>query len=318
MGLPAAAWLRAVWTRHRPEAVYVATEGPLGHSAVRVARRLGIRVLSGFHTNFHGYMRHYRMAWLGRVALGYLRHFHNRTDGTLVATADLRDRLRVLGFANLDVLDHGIDTDLFTPERRSAALRTAWDARPGDLVVLHVGRLAPEKNLGLALEAYRAMARTGRGRRCVMVGDGPLRAALARANPDVIFTGVLTGEALATHYASADVFVFPSETETFGNVTLEALASGLALVAYDHAAASVHVHDGVSGVLVPYGDAGAFVAAAAALARSGDRLPAMRGHARAATIPLDWSRVVERFESLLLGPSLSGPEPMVAGKETRR
>jgi hypothetical protein len=121
MGVPAGATLRDEWRRRRPDAVYVATEGPLGYSAVRTARRLGIRVLGGFHTNFHGYLRHYHAAWLQHVALGYLRHVHNLMDGTIVATADLRRRLQGLGFTNLQVLGRGVDTQRFRPERRCGA-----------------------------------------------------------------------------------------------------------------------------------------------------------------------------------------------------
>jgi glycosyltransferase involved in cell wall biosynthesis len=308
MGLPAGRALRAAWTRQRPDAIYVATEGPLGYSAVRAARRLGIRVVSGFHTNFHGYMRHYRAAGLQRLAFAYLRHVHNLTDGTLVATPELAAELRGHGFDNLAVLGRGVDTRLFSPDRRSPSLRASWGASANDLVVLHVGRVAPEKNLALVVEAYRAMAATGRASRCVIVGDGPLRPALQRANPDLIFTGVLTGEQLAAHYASADVFVFPSETETFGNVTLEALASGLAVVAYDYAAAGVHIAHGASGVLARRGDVGAFVAQARGLVRSRERLDEMRGRARAAMGRVDWRRIVERFERLLTGPSCHDAE----------
>lgn len=301
MGLPAGRGLHDGWTRHRPDAVYVATEGPLGYSAVRTARRLGIPAFSGFHTNFHGYMRHYGAAWLQAVALGYLRHFHNQTSGTIVATNELRDRLAALGFDNLHVLGRGVDAELFTPERRSTALRASWGVKPHEAVLLHVGRLAPEKNLTLVVDVYQSLLRHGHAVRCVLVGHGPLRATLERQHPDVIFTGVLTGQALAAHYASADVFVFPSETETFGNVTLEALASGLAVVAFDYAAGRAHITHGESGLLVPCGDRDAFVARAATLVGSPSWLAEIRRHARASIARVAWTQVVERFESILTG-----------------
>src|SRR5439155_728251 len=263
IGLPAAGALRRHWTRHRPDVVYVATEGPLGWSAVRAATRLRLPVVSGFHTNFHSYAKHYHAGWIVRVVAGYLRRFHNRTTATVVATADLRARLNALGFTNLSVLGRGVDSGLFTPERRCAALRAAWGVSEHDTVALYVGRIAPEKNLELAVEAYRAMQRVGGARRFVLVGDGPQRAALQKRHPDLVFCGAIIGEQLAAHYASADVFLFPSETETFGNVVLEAMASGLALVAYDYAAARMHVTHGETGVLIPYGQAAAFVAGAA-------------------------------------------------------
>jgi glycosyltransferase involved in cell wall biosynthesis len=301
MGLPAGSALRAAWRRCRPDAVYVATEGPLGWSAVRATAALGIPVHSGFHTNFDRYMRHYGVGWLRGPIVAYLRRFHNATRGTLVATPRLRDELRAAGFERLAVLGRGVDSFRFDPARRSAALRAAWGAAEQDLVVLYVGRLAPEKNVALAVAAYRAMqAAYGGGVRFVVVGDGPLGAALARANPDLVFSGFRTGDDLAAHYASADVFLFPSETETFGNVTLEAMASGLAVVAYDYAAARFHAEHGVTGLLVRPGDARGFVDAAVALTQAPEALTAMRGRARSAMEAVAWPRIVERFEQLML------------------
>jgi glycosyltransferase involved in cell wall biosynthesis len=178
-------------------------------------------------------------------------------------------------------------------------LRAAWGASDHDIVALYVGRIAPEKNLELAVEAYRAMQRVGGARRFVLVGDGPQRAALQKRHPDLVFPGALIGQQLAAHYASADVFLFPSETETFGNVVLEAMASGLALVAYDYAAARMHVTDRETGVLIPYGQAAAFVAGAAQLARSPLRLARMRRRAPASLASVAWPRVIERFEAIL-------------------
>jgi glutamate-1-semialdehyde 2,1-aminomutase len=311
MGLPAGRLVRRRWTVDRPDVVYVATEGPLGWSAVSMARRLGIPVFSGFHTDFPGYARHYRVGWLRPVVFRYLRSFHNRTVGTFVATIDLGDRLRAAGFANVALLGRGVDSDLFTPERRSAALRAARGLGEDGLAALYVGRLAAEKNIGLAVDAYRAMQRSRGGLRFVIVGDGPLRAALQQAHPDLVFCGMRFGQQLAACYASADVFLFPSETETFGNVTLEAMASGLAVVAYDYAAAAMHVRHGETGVLVRRGAAAAFVEGAAALARSPRSIEGMRRQARLHATSVDWHRVVRQFETLLnerrrIGMLLSG------------
>jgi len=313
LGFPAGRLLHGCWTRRRPRAIYVATEGPLGYSAVRTAGRLGIPAVSGFHTNFDGYAKHYGAAALAGPLFSYLRHFHNRTHRTLVPTAELRDRLQALGFQNLRVLHRGVDTELFDPARRSTALREAWGMSPDDLVILHVGRIAPEKNVPLAIDAYRGMQRSSSALRLVIVGDGPLRPALERANPDVIFTGVLGGERLAEHYASADVFLFPSETETFGNVTVEAMASGLAVVAYDYAAARLHIRPGVSGVLVPYGDSRAFVTEAGMLVRRPLALSRMRRRARESMIPLGWGSVVERFEWILSGDECARGDEAIVG-----
>ena len=167
--------------------------------------------------------------------------------------------------------------------------------------MLYVGRVAPEKNLGLAVAAYRAMQRCSASVKFVVVGDGPLRATLQKAHPDLVFCGVHTGAQLAQHYASADVFLFPSETETFGNVTLEAMASGLVVVAYNYAAAHMHVTHGETGVLVPYGEPQAFIDTAVTLACEPQSLDQMRQQARAYVTSVDWQCVVERFVTLLTG-----------------
>ena len=313
VGWPAPGLLQGCWTQHRPDVVYIATEGPLGWSAVRTAQRLRIPVWSGFHTNFHSYARHYRLSWLQPLIFRYLCRFHKRTQGTLVPSVDLRNRLQAVGLPNVSILGRGVDCQLFTPERRCAALRRTWGISERELVVLYVGRLAPEKNLGLAVAAYRAMQRHSASTKFVVVGDGPLRAALHKAHPDLIFCGVHTGTQLAKHYASADVFLFPSETETFGNVTLEAMASGLVVVAYDYAAAHMHVTHGETGVLVPYGEPQAFIDAAVTLACEPQSLAQIRQQARAYATAVDWQSVVERFVTLLTGElGASHPAPVSA------
>jgi glycosyltransferase involved in cell wall biosynthesis len=298
-GLPAGRVLRQRWTAHRPDVVYVATEGPLGWSAMRTARRLGIPVCSGFHTNFHTYSRHYRVGWLRPLILRYLRAFHNRTTGTFVAGRDLCERLKAAGFTNVRVLGRGVDGRLFSPTRRSTALRRSWGVAPDALVILSVGRVAPEKNLAVAIEAYRALQHIVRAVKFVVVGDGPLRATLERDHLDITFCGVQRGEELARHYASADLFLFPSETETFGNVTLEAMASGLPVVAYDYAAAATHIMHGETGLLVAYGDRPAYVRAVCDLARDPQSLRRIGKQAHAYAASVDWPTVVERFGSLL-------------------
>ena len=287
--------------QHRPDVVYIATQGPLGWSALRAARCLEIPVFSGFHTNFHIYSQHYHAGWLRFLILRYLRGFHNRTVGTLVASAELRDRLVAMGFKNVSVFGRGVDSRLFNPEHRSVALRRAWRVGDDDLVVLYVGRVAPEKNLGLAIESYRVMQRVNKAVKFVVVGDGPLRAALQEKHADLLFCGVKKGEELAKYYASADIFLFPSETETFGNVTLEAMASGLAVVAYDYAAARMHITTGETGLLAPCGQPSAFVGAAVKVAREPQSFSKIRQQARERAVTLDWQCVIDRFARIVMG-----------------
>lgn len=294
MGLPAKGLLVEAWSRQRPDVVHIATEGPLGWSALRAARQLALPVTSDFRTNFHAYSAHYGIGWLQRPIVGYLRRFHNRTACTMVPTEALRRDLAELGFERTAVVARGVDTQLFQPARRSDALRARWGLPPGGRAVLCVGRLAPEKNLDTLLDAFGAMRRVDPALRLVLVGDGPLRAALQARCPDAVFAGLRTGEDLATHYASGDLFVFPSLTETFGNVTPEAMASGLPVLAFDYAAAGQLVDSGRNGLLAPFGDRVAFVRQALALAT--DR-SAMGRAARETALGLDWTGIVRQVEA---------------------
>lgn len=295
-GLPAGRRLRALWRRRRPDAIYVATEGPLGWSALRAARALGIPASTGFHTRFDDFARHYGLQALTPLVFGYLRRFHRLGAATFVPTVELADFLAARGFGKVVRLPRAVDTQLFCPTRRDAALRAQWGVAPHQLAVIYVGRIAAEKNLPLAVRSFRAIQQIVPGARYIWVGDGPARMALAAQNPDFAFAGVQRDEALARHYASADLFVFPSLTETFGNVTLEALASGVPTIAFDYGAARTHLTD-ACGRRVAFGDGDAFVDAACDLAVQLDR--GMRKAARAAVAGLDPHSVVESFAEAL-------------------
>jgi glycosyltransferase involved in cell wall biosynthesis len=158
----------------------------------------------------------------------------------------------------------------------------------------------------VAVQAYRAIKRFNDRTRFVLVGDGPQRPSLQRENPDLIFAGMRMGEELGKYYASADIFLFPSETETFGNVTLEAMASGLVVVAYNYACAKLHISPGETGILVRFGDASSFVASACALQQEPLAITRIRRQGRQYVSYLGWERVVERFEALLLNAGTQG------------
>lgn len=293
MGLPCAGALKKLWTRQRPDAVHIVTEGPLGWSALRAAEQLKLPVVSDFRTNFHAYSRHYGVGWLRAPAMAYLRHFHNRTACTMVPTEALRSELAAAGFKRLAVVARGVDTQLFNPARRSTALRASWGAGTDTLVVMCVGRLAPEKNLDLLLAAADAMRGDQPQLRLVLVGDGPDRARLARQCPGAHFAGVRRGDDLAAHYASADAFVFPSTSETFGNVIPEAMASGLAVLAFDHAAAGQLLRHGDNGLLVGPGDSAGFCRMAQRLAADQALVRRLGQQARDNACQLDWGRIVD-------------------------
>lgn len=317
LGLPARRALQRLWAMQRPDVVHIVTEGPLGWSALQAAQHLHLPVVSDFRTNFHAYSRHYGVAWLRQPIVSYLRKFHNRTACTMVPTEALRAELRAIGFRRLRVVSRGVDTRLFDPARRSQALRETWGAGPLDTVAICVGRLAPEKNLASLVAAYQAMRQRRPATRLVLVGEGPERARLQQACPEAIFAGVRRGEDLAAHYASADVFLFPSLTETFGNVVPEAMASGLAVVGHGYAAAAQLLCDAENGLVVPFGDDAAFVAAACTLANRPRWIPALGAAARETARHLDWLRVVQAVEaeylSAMAEAGLADARPAWAG-----
>jgi len=301
MGLPARQGLLELWQLRRPDVVQVATEGPLGWSAVSAAHRLRIPVASEFHTNFHSYSRHYGVGWLKKPISAYLRRFHNKSLVTMVPTQQMCDELTAGGYRNVRVVARGVDTRLFTPERRSAELRRSWGAGAADRVALVVGRLAPEKNLPVVLSAFAAMRRVNPDIKLVFVGDGPERGALERRFPEYVFAGMRTGEDLARHYASGDVFLFASLTETFGNVTLEAMASGLAVIAYDYAAARQHINNGESGLLAPVDQENEFIRLAEVVASDCVRMHELGRAARLCAERVDWEHVYDDLERVLVG-----------------
>lgn len=296
------------WRRQRPDVLYIATEGPLGLSALRAARRLGIAVVSGFHTNFHQYASDYGFGLLARMLTHYLRWFHRRTHTTLVPSVSQRLELQRRGFDNLTLLGHGVDSQLFNPGRRSQTLREQWGLENDDIALLHVGRLAPEKNLGVLQQCLQAARQNYPQRRIklIVVGDGPQRSALQQQLPGALFCGAQRGEALAEHYASGDIFLFPSLTETFGSVVLEALASGLGVVAYDQAAAAQHIRHGHSGALAMPGDQDAFIDACNWLVEDAEALRRVRLNARQHASRQGWPAIVEQFESHLLDACCQG------------
>lgn len=300
LGLPAGSALRRLWRASRPDVVHIVTEGPLGWSAMNEARKLDIPVTSDFHTNFHSYTQHYGIGWMRRPIGAYLRHLHNRTRLTLVPDLGLRDELEAQGYRNLAIVGRGVDTDLFNPARRNMALRRNWGVSGDDLVAVHVGRLAAEKNLDAVVAAFDAMRANHPKAKLVWVGDGPQREMLQVRNPSHIFAGMQTGIDLAEHYASADVFLFPSLTETFGNVTLEAMASGLAVVAYNYAAAAKHIRHGENGLVAEFDNLSQFCGQAAVLAGQPELVARLGGNARQSTGGLAWNLICERFEQLLL------------------
>jgi glycosyltransferase involved in cell wall biosynthesis len=299
-GLASVATLARRFEHTRPELVHLATPGPLAWAALAAAGTRGIATTSDFRTNFHQYSRYYGFGFLAGTALGLLRRFHNLTRRTFVPTRSVRRELAAAGFHNLTLVGRGVDTERFAPMWRSRSLRQHWGAGDEAPVFLAVGRVAAEKNVELAIRAFETVRSERPDARMVVVGDGPARARLEAAHPQVHFAGVRRDGDLAAHYASADVFLFPSLSDTFGNVVMEALASALPVVSFDCAAAAEHLVDGRSGQLVVPGDEAGFIAAVREFALAAPQsLAPMRAAAVAAAKRAGWDEVLARFEARL-------------------
>jgi glycosyltransferase involved in cell wall biosynthesis len=268
--------------RFRPDVVHVVTEYSLGLIGLRAARELGVPAVASFHTNIPRYLPYYGAGWASGLCWRYLQWFHNKAEVTYCPSEAVQAILRDRGFRHVRIWSRGVDLERFNPERHSPAVRQRHG--PGDaLHLLYVGRLTPEKDLPVLFEAYRrvAAARPERGIQLLLAGDGAYSPKAQAAAPDgVRFLGHLEGEHLGQAYASADVFVFPSRTETLGNVVLEAMASGLPVIGVAEGGVLENVRDGVNGLLCEPGDAEAFARGILSLVDRPDLLRRLAGNAR--------------------------------------
>jgi glycosyltransferase involved in cell wall biosynthesis len=298
LGLPSKKALIKAWSTKRPDLVHIATEGPLSWSALQAAHTLRLPVTSDFRTNFHSYCQHYGVGWLSKPIAAYLRKFHNRTGFTMVPTQAMKFQLEAMGFKNLKVVARGVDTQLFHPDKRSDAMRQRWGVTPDTLVLLSVGRLAAEKNLDLTIQTYQALVAAGRPVKMVFAGDGPMRAATKAKCPDALFMGMCSHDELATLYASADLLLFPSLTETFGNVTLEALSSATPVLAFDCAAASDFVTDKKNGWLIDSNEPHTYIQRALDITSDSATLRQTREFSRHSVEHLGWDEIAGQVEGI--------------------
>jgi glycosyltransferase involved in cell wall biosynthesis len=249
----------------RPTLVHAATQLGVGLAGRAAAHVLRLPLVSSYHTNLTAYARHYGLGALAAPGWRFLRWFHAGTARTYCPTRAIAAELASHGFERLAVWGRGVDTARFSPAHRSEAARAGLGVRPGELLAVYVGRIAAEKDLDVALDAFARLGGPAQSRlRLALVGEGPYSDACRARASEVTFTGKLEGDALAAAYASADLFVFPSRTDTFGNVLLEAMASGLPVVAAD-VPQTREVLAG-AGHLFPAGDASALAAEVARLA----------------------------------------------------
>ena len=298
VGLPRKNALIKAWRTRRPDLVHIATEGPLSWSALQAAHVLRLPVTSDFRTNFHSYCQHYGVGWLTKPIMAYLRKFHNRTAFTMVPTQSMKYQLEAMGFKNLKVVARGVDAQLFNPNQRSETLRQSWNIGPNTIVLLSVGRLAAEKNLDLVVHTYHALKAAGRDVHMVFAGDGPMRATTEAKCPDALFVGMCTQQQLSVLYASADLLLFTSLTETFGNVTLESLACATPVLAFDCAAAGEFITHGENGWLARCDDNEDYTRCALSITQDPETLRLARAPAQASVAQLSWDEIAGQVETI--------------------
>jgi len=290
----------------KPDIVHIAVPDLLGHAALALAKAHNIPAVASYHTRYETYLKHYwYLAGLERPLQAILRNFYGQCREVYVPTDSVRDALLADGHVdNFRPWPRGIDTERFDPRRRSSSWRARYDIGPDELVILHVSRLVREKRLDTLTAALN---RIELAHKVVIVGEGPDRDLVQRALPHAIFTGFLNGQDLATAYASCDVFVFPSDSESFGNVTLEAMASGLACVCADATGSRSLVVGGQTGLLAAPDDAMAFARNITALAQDSTLRHQMGLSARARALTFSWDETMARllgyYRALLGTPS---------------
>lgn len=299
LALPNLLSIRQQLDRFRPDLLHLATPFNIGLCGLRYARRRGLPHAASYHTHFDRYLAYYGMAKAVPLYWRYIRWFHRSCGATFAPSRETLLALYRQGVGGLRLWTRGVDSELFHPAKRRAALvRERFGIAPDERILLYVGRIAPEKDVATLAELLRRLPASREGRaRWLIVGDGPALPELRAAAPDnAIFAGYREGEVLAELYASADLFVFPSSTETFGNVALEAMASGLPVIGADAGGIRESVRHEATGLLCPPGDAAAFASAIERLTAAPELARRMGEQGRSHAVTRSW---VSIFDELL-------------------
>jgi phosphatidylinositol alpha 1,6-mannosyltransferase len=283
-------------TRFQPDLFHIATPDLLGLEALRTARKWKTPVVASYHTHFTSYLDYYRLGILEGGVWSYLRWFYRRCRHVYVPSKSMEEVLRTHGIdGNLRLWPRGVDSARFNPSKRSREWRETRGISESDVAVTFVSRLVAEKGLSVVADVFTGLADRGIAHRAVIVGDGPERKHLQSVLPGAIFEGHRTGDELAEAYASSDIFLFPSETETFGNVTLEALSSGLPVVVADATGSRSLVTDGVNGFLAPPRNSAVFLDRVERLISDSQLRRETANAARESAESYDWSTVLNQI-----------------------
>src|SRR6266496_667566 len=284
--------------RERFTEIIISTPGPVGLTALLAAKMLNLKTSGIYHTDFPQYIRILTEdSFLESVAWGYMHWFYGQLDTVFVNSEEYRQSWVKRGFdpGKLRIFPRGLDTELFTPARRDSAFFEKFGASNGEVRLLYVGRISREKDLDLLADAYRRLRKEGLPVQLFVVGHGPYSETLAKSLPEAFFTGYLRGTELAAAYASADIFVFPSTTDTFGNVILEAQACGVPVIVSDSGGPKELVEDGMNGLITRSRDVEDFARAIRALVTDPALRERMANSARDSVTDRNWPRAFAKF-----------------------
>jgi phosphatidylinositol alpha 1,6-mannosyltransferase len=300
-----------------PDIVHIAVPDLLGHQALRFALDLGRPVVASYHTRYETYLKYYGLDVLRGAAARIIARFYAACREVYVPSISMAEVLgHDIGRDKIHLWHRGVDTVRFDPTKRSDAWRASVGLRPDEVVVAFVSRLVREKRVATVVEVLNRLSTAGVPHRGLFVGDGPERPGLRNAAPEAIFTGHLGGEDLAIAYASSDIFIFPSDTETFGSVTLEAMASGLPTICADATGSRSLVEAGVTGYLVHPSDAAGFFGHVRDLAVDKGRRFEMGRAARERSLRFSWDEamggLLARYQSLASERSITRRPSLVA------
>jgi phosphatidylinositol alpha 1,6-mannosyltransferase len=292
MPLALSAAVRRDLAEFDPNIVHVSSPDIVGHRAVSWARRHKVAVVASVHTRFDTYLAYYHLQALEPLARGIMRRFYHRCEVVMAPAPSTAAILRAQRMnRDISIWARGIDRDQFNPDQRDMAWRRSIGIADDELVITFLGRIVMEKGLDVFADAIHAFAPRGLKHRVLVIGEGPARPWFEQQLPDAIFLGQLAGADLSRALASSDVFLNPSITETFGNVTLEAMACALPVLAAEASGSTSLVEDGVTGTLVDGADSEEFAAALEAYATDPE-LRRRHGEAGlAAALTMDWDRI---------------------------
>jgi phosphatidylinositol alpha 1,6-mannosyltransferase len=278
----------------KPNLFHLAAPDLLGYKALCLAQKWNVPAVSSFHTRFDTYPRYYGMAFLEKYLTRYMRYFYHQCEQVYVPSDSMRDILHEQDMAkDMRIWTRGVDSTLFNPAKRDLEWRKSLGIEADELVICFVGRLVLEKGIDFMADVLDQLTANGVAHRALIIGDGPERKRLEKRLPSAHLLGYLGGEDLARAYASSDIFLNPSDTETFGNVTLEAMACGLPAVCADATGSRSLVNDGVSGFLVPPRDLAAYVRQLTVLAGDAELRRRMKDAALALQHDYDWDVIMQ-------------------------